>query len=291
MSSETSNDIPIEAWDTVLFEKFQRFRTVMTRGLSGHGDEALRRHPYPAGARVLDVGCGFGDSTLQIASMVGAKGAAVGVDCAKNFIAAAERDAAEARAANAFFFVADVQSENLRGPYDHIFARFGAMFFNLPGAAFRNIRKALKPGGDFVMVVWRKREDNAWVHEAELLVKEIVPVVAHDQTDEVHCGPGPFSMAGADMVSDMLAAAGFKQISFERYDAEINIGANLDEAIEFAMALGPAGEIIRLAGAEGERLKPQVVAALRKMLAAHQRADGSVWAGSSSWFVRAVNPN
>jgi hypothetical protein len=98
-------------------------------------------------------------------------------------------------------------------------------------------------------------------------------------------------MAGPDMVSDMMKAAGFERISFERFDTDICIGRSLDEAIEFAMALGPAGEIIRLAGAEGERLKPQVVAASRKMLTAHQRKDGSVWAGSSSWFVRAVNPS
>lgn len=289
--AEASNDIPIEAWDTVLFEKFARFRYMLPLGLGRHGAAALERRPYPAGARVLDIGCGFGDSTLQIAAQIGPSGKAVGVDCAQNFIRAAESDAKATHCANASFFVADVQGEDLRGPYDHLFARFGTMFFNLPGAALRNMRKALKPGGDMTMIVWRKREDNPWVHEAELLVKEIVPVVAHEDTDQVHCGPGPFSMAGPDMVSDMMKAAGFERISFERFDTDICIGRSLDEAIEFAMALGPAGEIIRLAGAEGERLKPQVVAASRKMLTAHQRKDGSVWAGSSSWFVRAVNPS
>lgn len=112
----------------------------------------------------------------------------------------------------------------------------------MPGAAMRNIRKALKPGGTFTQIVWRKREDNPWVHEAEKCVREIVPVVKHEDTDEVHCGPGPFSMAGPDMVSAMLKAAGFNRIAFERYDADICIGRSLDDAIEFAMALGPAGE-------------------------------------------------
>jgi hypothetical protein len=136
------------------------------------------------------------------------------------------------------------------------------------------------------MIVWRRREDNAVVHKAEACVREIVPVVSHDNTEEVHCGPGPFSMAGADMVSDMLRSAGFDRIRFERYDTDVCIGQTMDEAIEFAMALGPAGEIIRLAGAEGEKRKPQVAEALRQALALHQRADG-VWAGSSSWFVTA----
>ncbi len=283
---DASNDIPIEAWNTVLFDKFVRFRRVLTGGLVEHGEAALRNRPYPPGARVLDIGCGFGDTTLAIAGQVGQRGEAVGVDCAENFIALAVKEAAAAGVANSSYFAADVQSDDLRGPYDHAFARFGTMFFNLPGAAMRNIRRALKPRGDFTMVVWRKREDNPWIHDAEMAVREIVPVVAHEETDQVHCGPGPFSMAGPDMVSDMMRAAGFNRISFERHDCDICIGADMDEAVDFAMALGPAGEIIRLAGAEGERLRPQVIAALRAVFKQRLRDDG-VWAPSSSWIVRA----
>jgi hypothetical protein len=105
----------------------------------------------------------------------------------------------------------------------------------------------------------------------------------------VHCGPGPFSMSGPDMVSSMLKAAGFVGITFERFDTDICIGRNLDDAIEFAMALGPAGEIIRLAGEDGQRLKPRVAAALRETLAVYERPDG-IWAPSSTWFITARNP-
>jgi hypothetical protein len=87
----------------------------------------------------------------------------------------------------------------------------------------------------------------------------------------------------------MLRIAGFERIGFERYDTDICIGRTLDDAVEFAMALGPAGEIIRLAGDVGQELKPDVVAALRRTLAEHARPDG-VWIGSSSWFVSAYNP-
>jgi ubiquinone/menaquinone biosynthesis C-methylase UbiE len=282
------NDIVVEAWNTVLFDKFLRFKHLLVAGLSGHSDELLSRGLFRAGDRVLDVGCGFGDSTIRIAGLVGPAGRAVGVDCAENFIRASEQDAAEAGTRNAEFVVADVQGDDLRGPYDHAFARFGTMFFMSPGAAMRNIRRALRPGGSFAQIVWRKREENPWLHDAELRVRAIVPVVSHEETDQVHCGPGPFSMAGPDMVSAMLKSAGFDRISFERFDTDICIGRDLEEAVEFALALGPAGEIIRLAGEDGERLKPEVAGALRDTLARYLRQDG-VWAPSSTWFITARN--
>jgi ubiquinone/menaquinone biosynthesis C-methylase UbiE len=288
ITEATDNAIPIEAWDTILFEKFCRFRWVVTNGLSAHSDELLGRRPYPAGASILDVGCGFGDTTQRIARQLGLEGAARGVDCSANFIKLATEDADAAGLTNLSFFAADVQTEDLRGPYDFLFARFGTMFFNAPVAALRNMRKALRSDGELAMIVWRRREDNPWVHEAELRVKEIVPVVSHEDTDEVHCGPGPFSMAGPDMVSDMLRIAGYDRISFERFDTNICIGRSLDDAIEFAMALGPAGEIIRLAGKAGEERKGEVVAALRETFANHLQADG-VMMPSSSWFVTARN--
>lgn len=286
---DDSNRIVIEAWNTILFEKFCRFRHLLVDGLTRHSDAALQRCRYAEGERVLDVGCGFGDSTLRIAGLVGPSGEAVGVDCAENFVRCAQEDARGHNVANAHFFVGDAQWGDLRGPYDHAFARFGTMFFEMPGAAMRNIRKALKPGGTFLQIVWRRREDNPWLHEAELRVKDIVPVVSHEETDQVHCGPGPFSMSGPDMVSAMLHAAGFERITFERFDCDICIGRNLQDAIDFAMALGPAGEIIRLAGEEGEKRKPQVVAALEEALSPYVRADG-VWGPSSTWFVGATNP-
>jgi ubiquinone/menaquinone biosynthesis C-methylase UbiE len=282
------NRIIAEAWNTVLYKKFRRFRHLLVDGLSQHSDTAFERCGYTKGARVLDVGCGFGDSTLRIARCVGPAGEAVGIDCAENFVRAAETDAGIEGVRNARFLVGDAQRDDLRGPYDHAFARFGTMFFANPGAAMRNVRRALRPGGTFMQIVWRRREENPWLHEAERCVKAIVPVVSHEETDQVHCGPGPFSMAGADLVSRMLRAAGFERIAFERHDCDICIGRDLDDALEFAMALGPAGEAIRLAGEEGRRLEPAIVAALRKALAPFVQSTG-VWAPSSTWFITAVN--
>lgn len=281
-----SNVIPIEAWNGVLFDKFCRFRHVLTHGLSAHSDEVLRRRPFGSGGRILDVGCGFGDTTRLIALQVASGGASVGVDCGTRFVELANAELAERPVDNAAFFVADVEGDELNGPYDHVFSRFGTMFFNRPGAALRNIHRALVPGGTLRMIVWRRREDNPWIHDAEMLVKQMVPVVSHEDTDQVHCGPGPFSMASADLTSELLSYAGFDRISFERFDTEVCIGRSLEEAVEFAMNLGPAGEIIRLAGKEGERRRGIVVEALSQLMSQKMRSDG-VWMGSSSWLVSA----
>ena len=284
-----SNDIVIEAWNTVLFEKFSRFKHLLIDGLSSHSDEAFSRDLHPKGARVLDIGCGFGDSTLRISRQVGPEGHAVGVDCAENFIEVCRQSARDEEIENVSFLVADVERDDLQGPYDKAFARFGTMFFMLPGAAMSNVRRSLKPGGTLTMIVWRKREDNPWLYAAEQRVREIVPVIDHEDTDAVHCGPGPFSMAGPDMVSDMLTSVGFDKVQFERFDSDICIGRDLDEAVEFAMALGPAGEIIRLAGDEGKALEGTVREALNEELGKFCREDG-VWAPSSTWFISGRNP-
>jgi len=274
------------AWDGVLFKKFSRYRHLVTTGWAMHGTEALRRHPPRAGSHVLDLGCGFGDTTLELAELVGPEGRAVGVDVAANFVEESVRCAKVAGVENARYFAADVQTGELGGPYDLAFSRFGVMFFASPVAALRNVKKALAPHGSLLLVVWRKREDNPWMHAAELAVKDILPAVAHDDPNEPTCGPGPFSMAGADTVSAQLVAAGYGHVTFERFDTDVWIGRDLDDALGFATAIGPAGEMIRLAAAQGIDETPRVMAALKDALAPYQRPDG-FFAPSSTWFVSA----
>ena len=197
--SHEDNDGAIEAWDTVLFDKFVRFRRIVTDGFAEHGARPLRERPYAAGARVLDVGCGFGDTTLAIAEQVGPSGqAAVGVDCAERFIRLAQAEA-RARTGDAgrptswrtsSVTIARPLRPRLRAlRHDVLRVPRGGAAQHTPGTA---------PGGELTMVVWRRREDNPWVHEAERAVRSIVPVVDPEASDQVHCGPGPFSMAGAD---------------------------------------------------------------------------------------------
>lgn len=282
-----ANEEAIEAWNGVLFDRFVQFRDIVTTGLGAHGEVALQAHPPRSGERVLDIGCGFGDTTQRIAELVGSGGSVLGVDVAERFIEAARAEAEEAGAANVEFTVADVEATEFDDRFDYAFARFGTMFFANPVAAMRNVRKSLVPGGRLCIVVWRRKLDNEWMHRAERVVEEYVE--EPEESDEPTCGPGPFSMADADTTSHILLNAGFEDIALRRCDIPIEIGVDLDQAVEFATALGPAGEVIRLAGEDAERIRPQIEAALREALAEYETPDG-VTASASTWIVSATAP-
>jgi SAM-dependent methyltransferase len=287
VSVAATNEEAVEAWNGVLFDRFVHFRHLVSAGLGAHGEEALRIHPPAVGERVLDIGCGFGETTLRIADLVGPDGSVLGLDAAERFIAMARTEGAEAGLGNVGFAVGDLQVAELEPGFDYAFSRMGTMFFANPVPAMRNVRRALVPGGRLCMVVWRRKLENEWVSRAEAVVERFVE--EPEESDEPTCGPGPFSMGDADVTSQILLGAGFEDVSLRRCDIEIQTGRDLDEAVAFAMALGPAGEVIRLAGDEAERLRPQIVAALREALAEFERPDG-VWAPASTWIVSARAP-
>ncbi len=282
-----SNEETHEAWNGVLFDRWMRFRETVTVGLGAHGEAALALYPPKPGDQVLDIGCGLGDTTTTLAALVGPDGHATGIDVAARFIEQASAEAEAATAGNVEFIAGDVQAIEFAERFDYAFSRFGTMFFANPVAALRNVREALVPGGRFCMVVWRQKLDNDWLHRAELVVEDYV--TRPEESDEPTCGPGPFSMAGADTTSDILRGAGFEQIALHRTDIEISIGDDLEQAVEFVTALGPAGEVIRLAGAEAERIRPQITAALREALAEFVTPEG-VLAPASTWVVAARAP-
>jgi ubiquinone/menaquinone biosynthesis C-methylase UbiE len=281
----SSNAEAIQAWDGPLFERFSRYREIVTGGLRNHGETALALFPPQPGWRVLDLGCGFGDTTQRIGELVGPEGEAVGVDASSKFIETATREAAEAGLANVRFDTVDVQTGELGGPYDMAFSRMGMMFFANPVQALRNVRGALKPGSRLTFVVWRIREDNDWIYRAQVLTEAIVSRPA--DYDDPTCGPGPFSMANADTVSGQLDAAGFREIELHRCDLPILIGHDVDEAVEIVMALGPAGEILRLQGERAAHLHSEVRSALEAGMAEFDGPHG-VLAPASTWIVSAL---
>ena len=274
-----------EAWSGPLFERFLRYRQIVTDGLGAHGEAAIAAHPPSPGDRVIDLGCGFGDTTRRLAELVG--GGAVGVDVSVPFVELARREAAKAGAANVEFRVEDVQIGELAGPFDYAFSRMGIMFFANPVAALGNVRAALRPGGTLCAVVWRRKLDNDWVHRAELVVEKYLE--RPEESDEPTCGPGPFSMANADTVTDQLKLAGFEQISLRRCDLPIKLGDDLDAAVEFTMALGPAGEVLRLWGDRVDEIRPKISAEIRAALAEFEGPDG-VLGPASTWIIGARAP-
>ena len=272
-----------EAWNGVLFDRFVAYRGLIVAGIAPHGDEAIRIDPPVPGDRVLDVGCGFGDSTQQLAKIVGPRSSALGVDVAPRFVDAARDEAAAAGVTNARFEVADVEVTQFDETFDYAFARFGTMFFANPVAAFRNVRRALAPGGRFVCVVWRRKLDGQWPAWPEV-VKPLVD--EPEETDEPRCGPGPFSQANADTLSGQLLAGGFGEIELRRSDLPIRIGWDLDEAVAFNLAIGPAAEPFASLATTQPRSDPSSAELpARRWRGSRQRlaliADSSTWIVSS----------
>jgi ubiquinone/menaquinone biosynthesis C-methylase UbiE len=282
------NEEATEAWSGVLFDRFVKFRDLVVAGLEQHGEAAMQTHPPNAGDRVLDIGCGFGDTTQELARIVGADGEAVGVDVAEPFIRASIEESADAGVENVDFFVTDVQVGDLKGPYDYAFSRMGVMFFANPVQAMRNIHGALRPGGKLVATVWRRKPDNEWLNRAAEVAGQYLeePEVPED----VRCGPGPFSMANADTVSEQLQIAGFERPTFTRCDLPIKIGNDLDQAVSFNLAVGPAAELFRICPAdEVDRLRPKVERELREALSEYRQADGTIEAPASTWIICAAS--
>ena len=276
-----------EAWNGPLFDIWKSFQAVVVSNARAHGDAALADHHPEPGDRVLDIGCGLGDSTVQLARLVSPHGHAHGVDVAERMVAGAQEEAEEAGLENLTFEALDVQAASFTATYDYAFGRFGTMFFANPVVALRNVRQALRPGGRLNMVVWRRKLDNEWLHRAETIVEQFVD--RPDDYDEPTCGPGPFSMANADTVTDVLKHAGYGDLELKRQDLVLKIGESLEHAVELVMSLGPAGEVLRLWGDRADEIRPKVEAALLEGMADMAGADG-VYADSSTWAVRAVAP-
>jgi ubiquinone/menaquinone biosynthesis C-methylase UbiE len=277
----------VRFWNEVLAPKFIKFKHVLVDGLSHHSEAIFPSLPVKTGDKVLDVGCGFGDTAIKLAEIVGPKGRVVGIDCCDAFLDYAREDAAARGAGNVSFQRGDAEIALPVNEYDFVFARFGTMFFTNPVAAMRNMRRALKPGGRMVHIVWRRREDNPWLSMAKDVVLEFLPPPGEDAQT---CGPGPFSMANEEMVRGMMKAAGYTDIEFKRVDAKVLIGKDVQDAIDFQLALGPAGEIYREAGAQAEAKRAAIEKALAKAIGAQAQTEDGIVMDSSSWVISGINP-
>lgn len=277
----------VDFWNEVLVPKFIKYKHVLVDGLTHHSEAIFPSLPVKQGDTVLDIGCGFGDTAIKLAERVGPGGRVVGLDCCKAFLDYGRKDAAGWGLKNLTFIEGDALLERFKPEYDFVFSRFGTMFFSNPVGGLRNMRSALKPGGIMTHIVWRTRDDNPWLSMAKDVVLKFLPPPGEDART---CGPGPFSMTDQPMVTKMMEIAGYEDITFKRVDAPVLVGRTVEDAINFQLAIGPAGEVFREAGEKAEAKRAEIEAALAKAIDAQKKeADGIVMA-SSSWVISGKNP-
>ena len=232
------------------------------------GQLAMKRLKLGPGQRVVDLGCGTGGTTMQIAELVAPDGSAIGADIAEEMINAAVRRAGERQVTNVLFRHLDVQSGDLgEVAFDAAYSRFGVMFYADPVAAFTNVRRALKPGGSLSFVCWMPLDQNEW-----MLVPGMAAVSATGQLPNVPGPdePGPFSLADATKVRSVLDRAGFKDVDIEPHTDTVTLAeSELDMMSDLSTRVGAVSEIIKTIG---EELREQVRTAIADEL--RSRLDG-----------------
>ncbi len=276
----------VDFWNEILVPKFFKYRHILVGGLTHHSARIFPSLKVREGDRALDVGCGFGDTAIQLAQRVGPSGSVLGIDCCAAFLETARKDAAAAGVDHVRVIEGDAQFHPFEPEYEFCFSRFGTQFFENPVVGLKNMRRSLKPGGTMTMIVWRAIEDNPWLGLPKEIVLNFLPPPGEDART---CGPGPFSMANQEMVTKQLEIAGYDGIEFERIDAPLMVGNSPEDAVGFQLAVGPAGEVYREAGAEAERRHGEIEAALLSELGRYANAEGIVM-DSSSWKITARNP-
>ena len=247
------------------------------------GTALLARADYQPGERVLDLGCGGGATTLAIADTVGPGGTALGLDVAPMLVERA-RERAAATGSTARFICADAATAILdEPPFDRLFSRFGAMFFEAPVAAFGNLRAILKPGARIDLAVWANPRDNLWMMEVMGVVRGHV-----DIPPATPRAPGPFAFEDLGYLEEVLTGAGFTGMEVTAYEGVQAVGgpgATPDDAVDFVLSSMAVGRVLDEAG-------PQIRAAARsdlvELFTRHHVAGKGVMLGCKAWLVSAV---
>ncbi|MBX6368877.1 MAG: methyltransferase domain-containing protein [Rhodospirillales bacterium] len=243
------------------------------------GRRAMDRAGFRPGERVLDIGCGTGNTTFEIAARVGPEGAVTGIDVSLPLLAVARERLEKSGAGNVFFLEADAQTASFpSGGADCVFSRFGVMFFADSVAAFRNLYGALRPDGRLAFVCWRAVAENEWVATPMAAASRHLPPVPPPDPD----APGPFAFANPDRVRNILSEAGFRDVALEPVDLEMG-GRSLDEAVATLTGVGPLGNALSQADAA---LREKVVSSVREALAPFETLEG-VRLRSAAWIVTA----
>jgi SAM-dependent methyltransferase len=268
MEASGPNAEQIEYWNKQAGPKWVAESAQMDRILGPIGEAAIERAAPRAGERAIDVGCGNGQTSLQLAARVGPQGSVLGVDISAPMLERARARAAAEQLPQLRFENADAQTRAFPpGAADLVFSRFGVMFFADPLAAFQNLARALRPGGRLAFVCWQALAENPWMRDPLAALAKHVPLPPPAAPD----APGPFAFADAVRVRGILERAGFQKVAFEPRSGEIQLGQSVDEALHFASEIGPVGAILREAPAAA---RSAGLAAIRELLAGRATPKG-----------------
>lgn len=266
-------------WNEVLGPAWVRLQARLEPLTEPLGAAALRALDPRPGENVLDIGCGCGATSWELAAHVGAAGRVLGVDLSGPMLAAARDRQGLPGAATPRFIQADAQSQPFEAAaFDAAFSRFGVMFFSDPVAAFANIRRALRPAGRLAFVAWRSMAENPLMLAPLEGAAEMIELPAQDPL-----APGPFAFADGDRIGDILGRAGYESIAVRPHDIRVG-GESLEGALDLALRMGPVGAAIRENPDLAERLRP----AVRASIARYQTLSG-VWYPAAVWNVTARN--
>lgn len=281
-STAMPNAEQITYWNSRAGETWAAMQKRIDAQIDPLGLKALEKLALAQGEKVLDVGCGCGTTTLEIARRVGGSGQVAAVDISKPMLDVARRGAKEAQATNITFLEADAQTYPFQpASFDVLFSRFGIMFFIDPVVAFRNLLAALKPGsGRLAFVCWRKLAENPWMATPlQAAMRHLPPQPPPDAL-----APGPFAFAEAERVGGILAEAGFADVAVTPHDQKIEFGT-LEQAVEHCTRVGPLARLL----AENADAVGLVKETLRTTLRGYE-PEGIVQMDAGVWIVSARAP-
>ena len=278
----SANAAQIECWNAAVGETWVQYQEQLDRQIAPLGLEALRTLAPAQGETIVDIGCGCGQTTFDLASRVGNEGCAVGVDISARMLDVARHRAATGPGVRPQFREVDAQSGDIgHAVFDAAFSRFGVMFFSDPVAAFSNIRRALKAHGRFGFVCWRPLEENTWMLAPLSAALPFLPSPA--SVDPL--APGPFAFADADRVRSILRDAGFATVAIKAFDALIGSG-DMESTLALAFKVGPLGAALR----ENPQLMGKIADPVREVLTRFVSPAG-VMMPAAVWIVLAHNDN
>ena len=280
--SDTVHAVPnaaqIESWNGAAGQTWTQFQDQLDRQIDPLGQEALRTLVPATGEQLLDIGCGCGQTSWQLAQRVGLDGAVLGVDVSQSMLQAARQRTDLPSPLAPLFLHGDVQLTDLGAArFDGAFSRFGVMFCADPVAAFANVLRALKPGGRLVFVCWRSLAQNIWMRVPLEAAQPFLPATA---PPDPHA-PGPFALADAARLRTVLTQAGFAEVTLRAFDCLVG-ASDLDASLSLALRVGPLGSVLR----ESPALEASIAAPVRAALGRHVHA-GVVRMGGAAWIVSA----